>query len=242
MHELLEDVLNKGLFVNTRQEVVTINSHTSKAQCDFLQSLIKNHNCKASIEIGFAYGTSTLAIAEAIQGNGGVHTVIDKFENEWWGGNGLDLLKQAGIEIDFREEWCYEALPALLHENKKFDFAYIDSTKQFDWILMNFFYIDKLLNDGGIIVFDDADTPGIRKALRLIVNFPNYQIAGVFPVNNKPSVYRRILSSFKVIPYSDKIFRKEILTTDYERGINAGCVALQKVGKDERIWNWHEEF
>ena len=48
-----------------------------------------------------------------MQRNGGIHTVIDKFENEWWGGNGLDLMKQF-VEGGLTPGLFLAALPSMI--------------------------------------------------------------------------------------------------------------------------------
>jgi predicted O-methyltransferase YrrM len=244
MHPLLESILSSGDFVNSDGENIKIHSHTSKGQCEFLQKLISDNHFQKSIEIGFAYGISALAIADAVVKNGGTHTVIDIFQKRDWNGKGLELIKAAGLgdRLEFREQWCYKALPALLAEGRSFDFAYIDSTKQFDWILMNFFFLDKLLVNNGIIVFDDAHFPGIRKVVRMISKFPSYEVIAQYPHNEKPSLLRTVISRVGGLPGMKKMLRPEILKLDYKSGLNAGCVAVRKIHEDKRSWNWHEDF
>ena len=210
----------------------------------FFAKNITDNFFKNSIEIGFAFGISTLAITEAVANNSGYHFVIDKFEEDHWGGNGLDLIEQAGLsnKLQFCNKYCYEILPQLLAEKKMFDFAYIDSTKQFDWILVDFFFLDKILNIGGVIVFDDANFPGIRKLLRYICQFPGYKIYESFPNNYKPSLKRKILNYFKYLPKASYFIREDIITSDFKLGINSGCVAIKKIAIDNRNWDWHVEF
>src|SRR5258706_2985305 len=116
MDNLLESIFETRKFINSKNQAIHIHSETSKGQCQFLQNIIQKNNFKNTLEIGFAYGISTLAITEEVVRNGGKHTVIDKFENSSWGGNGLDLIHQAGYydKLDFSEEYCYIALPKLL--------------------------------------------------------------------------------------------------------------------------------
>ncbi len=244
MHPLLESVLETRIFKNEKNEEIKVNSFTPRGQCEFLQNLILENGFKRSIEIGLAYGISTLAITEAIARNGGSHTAIDKFEVEWWSGHGLELMKKSGLgeKVEFREQWCYEALPELLKEGRAFDFAYVDTTKQFDWVLMNFFYLDKLLVPNGIIVFDDAGFPGIRKVLRLITQYPNYEVIGQWPVNQRPSLKRRLAKLFTLVPGARRIIRPEILSSDFKKGLNASCVGVRKKEMDQRIWDWHKDF
>ena len=244
MNTLLEGILESGKFLNSKNSAVDVHSTTSREQCDFLQDIIRDNHLKHSIEIGFAYGASTLAITEEIVKNGGKHVVIDKFQNSAWGGNGIDLLKQAGYseDVEFHEEFCYMVLPGLLKDERRFDFAYIDSTKQLDWLLVDFFFLDKIMDVNGIIVFDDVTFPGIRKLLRYLCQFPNYQVHAQFPANRESGTGLKFLNKMKSLPRAESILRDEVLRTDADFGINAHAVALRKTAKDERNWDWHVSF
>jgi predicted O-methyltransferase YrrM len=243
MHPLLENIFTTRTFKNSKGEEIKIHSHTVREQCVFIQNIIQENHFKDTIELGFAYGISSLAIVEEAAKLNGRHFVIDKFENTLWDGNGLDLLKQAGYldHVEFFEQYCYEVLPRLMYDNKRFDFAYVDSTKQFDWVLVDFFYLDKLLKIGGVVVFDDVDWPGIRKLLRYISRFPNYKICGAHP-GNKSIVLSRELKLLMKFSKFRNLLRNNLLTTDSELGINTHCVALQKTDDDKRNWDWHVDF
>lgn len=244
MHQLLENIFETHYFSTLDKKEVKIHAETGKEQCAFLQGIIADNSFTRSVEIGFAYGVSALAITEAIVKNNGHHTIIDKFEHTSWDGVGLDLLAQAGYlkDISFHEEYCYITLPKLLAQGKKFDFAYIDSTKQLDWLLVNFFYLDKLLAQGGVIVFDDVTFPGIRKLLRYIVQFPDYRIYGTHIKNKEVRLDRKMLSMLRMLPKSKSYLKENLVLTDFELGINAHCVALQKLNEDSRNWDWHKDF
>ncbi|RTL56073.1 MAG: class I SAM-dependent methyltransferase [Sphingobacteriales bacterium] len=244
MNQLLKSVFESKTFTTKDKKCIQIHSETGKEQCDFLQRLISENKFSNSIEIGFAYGISALAITEEIVKNNGRHVIIDKFENTGWDGVGLDLIAQAGYSqnIDFHEEFCYIVLPKLLEEGRKFDFAYIDSTKQLDWLLVDFFFLDKLLIKNGIIVFDDVSFPGIRKLLRYISQFPDYKVYDTFPKNQKSHFGGNVLTILKMLPKTDKYLKSNITLTDFDLGINSHCVALQKVNDDSRNWDWHKDF
>jgi predicted O-methyltransferase YrrM len=244
MNSVLEKILEDRSYTFKDGSVLHLHSHTPKNQCEFLQKIIKNNRLKASIEIGFAFGTSTLAICETIKENGGTkHVVIDKFENSHWGGSGLQLANEAGYEsfLDFKEDFCYLVLPTLVQKGNKFDFAYIDSVKEFDWILNNFFYLDKLLMPGGIIILDDVVYPGVRKVARFINRLPHYEILDQHPENTMGAkhIVSKVLS---ILPFKEKLFRNDLLNSDYSLGINCRCVAFRKVKEDYRNWDWFSDF
>lgn len=239
MHPILERVFETGRFTNCKNEAIVINSETPRGQCEFLQQLIRERCLSSSVEIGMAYGTSSLAIAEALKENKGRGVVIDPFENSYWNGSGLDLLRQAGLDdtVDFYEEYSYETLPRLLSQGHRIDFAYIDSTKLTDWLMVDFFFIDKMLALNGVIVFDDVTYPSIRKLVRYIIQLPHYRLCGNWPGNRKLSGIRKMIKSSLTLGLKDGPSLKDIGLGLYSR-----CVALEKVGEDSRKYDWHVKF
>lgn len=244
MHPLLENVFETKQFLNSRNELVAINSETPKGQCQFLQDLVREGRYTRTLEIGFAYGTSTLAIVEEVARQNGSHTVIDKFQMESWGGNGLDLIDQAGLSkhLEFIDTYCYEALPQLMQAGRRFDFAYVDSTKQLDWLLVDFFFIDKLLNIGGMVVFDDVSYPSIRKLLRYLSRFPAYKVHSQYPASQPEKGLRKMAGWLRAFPKAARVLRPEILVPDHALGLNSNCIALLKTAEDQRRWDWHVDF
>lgn len=244
MNQFLEDVYSgKPLYTKTGLPI-RFHSHTSKDQCLFLQKIIADNKFSRSVEIGLAFGMSAIAIAEVIIENGGQHTVIDKFQVSDWGSNGLQLIEQAGYKdaVEFHEDYSHVALPAFLSEGRTFDFAYIDSTKLFDYLLVDFFFIDKMLTEGGIIVFDDAAFPGIRKLLRYLSQLPHYKVYDSFKKNLPNSYDGTIAGILRKLPKAEKYLSPKILQSDYSMGIGTYCVALQKLGEDSRKYDWHKDF
>ena len=51
-------------------------------------------------------------------------------------------------------------------QGERIDFAFIDGAHTFDHALVDFFYIDRMLNVGGIVAFDDLGFPCIEKVCR----------------------------------------------------------------------------
>ncbi len=123
-----------------------------------------------AIEIGLGYGFSALHIGEGLLGNSGParrHTVIDPFQAIRFAGCGLQLLAEAGL-ADMVEHLALRselALPRLLEEGRQFDFAFIDGNHRFDGVFLDLIYLGKLVRAGGIILLDDYQLPGIRRAV-----------------------------------------------------------------------------
>src|ERR1700737_4705573 len=86
------------------------------------------------------------------------------------------------------------ALPSLLGSGLKVQFALIDGLHTFDQVLLDFFYVDQLLEDGGIVAFDDVGMTAINRVVRYASNYPNYRM--VESVNDsalpKPSLKHQV--------------------------------------------------
>lgn len=244
MHQLLENIFQTKTYTNSKNEVIQIHSETSRGQCEFLQKIIAEYKFKNSIEIGFAYGMSTLAITEEIVKNNGTHVVIDRYENISWGGIGLDLINKAGYSnsLKFHEELSHNVLPKLLAGGERFDFAYVDTTKLFDWLMVDFFFLDKLLEPNGIIVLDDVAFKSIRKLSRFISQLPHYKVYEAYPKNYEVSAARKVISLLSRLPKSEVYLKEDIIIPDNSLGINSNCVAFKKIEDDKRNWDWHKEF
>lgn len=239
MNKLLKEIFETKIYNNSRGERVEVHSETNEEQCQFLQKIIQEHQCKTTLEIGLAYGMSALAMVEEVAKNNGTHIVVEVGQ-KYWGNNGLDLLEQTGYmdSIRYIEEYSYNALPKLLAEGTELDLAYIDSTKLMDYLMVDYFYIDKMLKIGGFLIFDDVTFSSIRQLMRYLVQLPHYEVYSTLP-ENSPIQY----SKFKQMIKRKILEPSEFLDkTDYEFGINTHCVALVKKGKDERNWDWHKRI
>jgi hypothetical protein len=73
------------------------------------------------------------------------------------------------------EDYDYFALPELLRRKLPVDFAYIDGWHTFDYTLLDFFYLDKMLKVGGIVAFNDCSWPAVEKAMRFVTSHRQYR-------------------------------------------------------------------
>jgi hypothetical protein len=60
------------------------------------------------------------------------------------------------------------ALAEIERSGQRVDFAFIDGWHTFDFALVDFFFIDRISSVGGVVVFDDANWPAIRKVCRFV--------------------------------------------------------------------------
>ena len=131
-----------------------------------LYDLVTSKGLKQTIEVGMAHALSTLFIAQALRdGGGGHHVVIDPWQSTGFGRAGARNVERAGLEsfVELVEEPNYVALPRLLAARPGgFELAFIDGLHIFDHVLLDSFYCDLLLGEGGYLVFDDSTLPAVR--------------------------------------------------------------------------------
>jgi predicted O-methyltransferase YrrM len=129
-----------------------------------------------SIEIGLAYGFSTVFFLSAL-GGGGRHLAIDPYQRRLWHGIGLTRAPLLGMADRFScmEQPSRLALPELAAAGTRAQLVYIDGDHKFDSALLDFLLADPLCDIDGCVIFDDMWLPSIRKAVRFVeANRPDY--------------------------------------------------------------------
>ncbi len=142
-----------------------------------MHSLISAAGAKSSLEIGMAYGFSTMWILDALSRHPGAsHVSIDPYQNKSWGGVGLEAARLLDCHAAF--EWVEErsdfAVATFAKSNRRFDFIFIDGNHRFDDVICDFYLSDQVLAVQGIVVFDDLWMPSIQSAVRFIERNRSY--------------------------------------------------------------------
>lgn len=145
-----------------------------------LRRILRESRPQRTLEIGMANGGSSVLICEELRRIGGVgHVAIDPFQtaSNGWGGKGLKAVKDAGYLdlFELKEEFDYLALPALAKERREFDFILIDGWHSFDYTMLDFFFADLLLQEGGVLAIHDTGWPSVYKACRFIESHKPYE-------------------------------------------------------------------
>lgn len=178
----------------------------------YLFDLVRSRRPACTLEVGFAYGLSTLFIAEALRQNGaGHHHVIDPKERTRFDEIGLRHVDEAGLSswITFYEEPAELCLPKLVEQGVALDLAFNDSDHLFDHVITEFLFLSRLLRRGGVLVFDDAQLPGVARACDFIAaNRPDF--AGVTEESPRPGLLRGLFDRHPVPPppHGLRVFQK----------------------------------
>ncbi len=249
MHPQLRDIFATGKVKDEKGNEYPLHSNTTAEQCEFIQSIIQDTRPDSSLEIGLAYGISTLAILDALQkGNKPFHhTVVDPYQKDWKN-IGLLNIERAGCSeyITYESRFSDQVLPALYKENSRVQFVYIDSTKVLDVLMTDVYFVTKILDVGGILVLDDCGFPGIRTLVRFLSRHPAYIIYKGF-AKDKTSGKMRFLktayfSLLGLLPLKSKILPNYDFKSDEELGVDYDCMAFKKIKEDDRSWDWYPTF
>lgn len=183
------------------KQVVEDLPYMSLKKAQVMQDFIHKHNISSILELGFYHGVSTCYMAAAIEEvDRGSIVSIDLESAQKRQPNIEELLEKCGY-LD-KVEFYYEPasynwrLMKLIEEQKRtFDLCYLDGGHDWYNTGLAFFLVDKVLQPGGWIIFDDLDwtmehldakwalrkpeeeriTPQVRKVWELLVKtHPHY--------------------------------------------------------------------
>lgn len=183
------------------KQVVQDLPYMSLKKAQVMQDFIHQYNISSILELGFYHGVSTCYMAAALEeADQGSVVSIDLHSAEKREPNIEELLKKCGYldKVEFYYEpasYNWRLMKLIEAGEKTFDLCYLDGGH--DWYNTGyaFFLVDRLLQPGGWIIFDDLDwtmehldnkwalrkpleervTPQVRKVWELLVKtHPSY--------------------------------------------------------------------
>ena len=139
--------------------------------CDTLRDALIAENAKVVIEVGLAYGSSALAIGEALlrcEAAGISHVLIDPYQGSSYANVGWEAVRAAGLVASSTliSEPSSIALARLAGGGFTADAAFVDGSHRFHEVFVDLYYMRKLVRPGGLIILDDAAWPSVAAALR----------------------------------------------------------------------------
>lgn len=245
MNPVIEAILSTRKTVSSNGEELRLSSEISRKDGEFLHGIIsRDCSIRTTLEIGCAYGISSLHICEALKGReGSSHTIIDPFQSTDWKRAGVHALERAGFS-NFRliEERSETAMPALLKEGEgRYDFIFIDGWHTFDHVMVDCFYATRLLKVGGFMVMDDTGVAAVAKVAKYFANYPCYERHAA--TTNYPSdpVLGAISRGLSLLPVPYDLHCR--LPRTLQKAIRyPNVTALKKVSSDQRPWHWYKPF
>jgi predicted O-methyltransferase YrrM len=139
--------------------------------CDLLRDLLISEKVQTVVEIGLGYGSSALAVGEALLTVGSAHPrhiVIDPYQQRAFANVGWDLLCSAGLDstATLMTDPSAIALPELVTDGVIADAAFVDGSHRFHDVFLDLYFLHKIVRPGGLIVLDDDWARSVRTAVR----------------------------------------------------------------------------
>ena len=236
MNAILQRIYETGFTEDAEgNPVAAFPSGVTRDTGSILYRLVRDHACHNTLEIGLAFGLSALCICQAHRDQGGgSHTAIDPYEDGHYKSIGLLNAQSAGLSGFLRHfpAPSFEVLPRLVDAGERFDLAFVDGQHHLDFALVDFFYIDKLLNAGGLIVFDDLWVPGIRRVVSFVSRNRDYALQWVRSDQRRP--FWRPMASTALRVLQDPLGLDLRVAT-----IPQNIAVLRKLSEDTRNWRMH---
>jgi predicted O-methyltransferase YrrM len=251
---LVEKILTERLVETEAGDRLPLTSSVSYAEGTALQQLVTDSKAEVALEIGLAYGISAMFIGAALRKTERArHYIVDPNQRRQWHGVGLLNLKRSGLDgqVELMEEPSFLALPELVRRGVRVDFAFIDGYHTFDHVLLDVFFVDLLLNVGGIVALDDLDYPSIAKVSRYIATNRAYRVMRTSSEIGRRDKALRIpmrrtvdAVGWTMGKLARPFIKPEYVTTDASLGLNteASLVAFEKQADDSRRWDYHRPF
>jgi predicted O-methyltransferase YrrM len=176
---ILREACQDGTVEHPDGHKIEVKANVNLYCCDGLYRFVRTHKPELAIEIGMAYGVSTLATLIAMEdvGNGRLIS-IDPYVG-WDTGRDVALhqVQRAGLSHrhEHRRLCSYEALPALMSEHLVPQFVYIDGNHNFDYAFVDCFLADKLLPVGGVMAFNDAGWRSVFRVINFLRKYRRYR-------------------------------------------------------------------
>ena len=185
VHRVIEQLVETGSVTGadgTERSIFPVALNPREAAA--LRDWVSHERAVHTVEVGLAFGFSTLHICQALVLNGdpeAKHVVIDPNQLTGYAGAGLRVLKDAGVAhmVDLQSEESQLVLPQFLKDGRCFDLAFVDGNHRFDFVFVDLFYLGRLVRKGGVIILDDYNLPGIRRAVSFFVTNLDWTVADI---------------------------------------------------------------
>ena len=247
MNSVIEEIFRTNIVQDERGNEYELHSGINQTEGEFIFQLINsNPHILKTLEVGCAYGMSSLYICSALaQRNAARHLIIDPFQYDEWHGIGLCNLKKAGFnQFELIEKPSEYSLPEIAQKEPfTFDMVFIDGWHTFDHSMIDLFYASRLIKVGGLIVVDDCRFSPVAKAVAYMLNCPAYQLVGRCGTEISPkTVGANVVKTMIPPAVAGHILPRNIYDKYYVRTMYPSMVALKKVEDDQRTWDWFEPF
>jgi predicted O-methyltransferase YrrM len=190
--EVLSAVYSRGVVQTRKGLSQSIAGAVTIDEAMYLAGIVQTHKLTRTLETGVAKGLSTLALAYAVNLNGGHHIGIDPCQRSEHDEAALMLLEEFGLIGSFRlmDGPSHLEAPKLIADSEKFDLIFIDGMHTVDYKIVDVFMADQLLAPGGFLILHDLLLQSVKKTLRFLRTHRDYEM--IRTPNLRPTIAKRV--------------------------------------------------
>jgi predicted O-methyltransferase YrrM len=244
----LLNLFSTNKYVTKEGEERELEGNISQSEAEMIVKVLNHLKAKNTIETGIATGVSTLAITNALRDINKTHKKfmhfgVDPNQMSYFGGAALVNLEKENLLNNFTllEGPSHMMLQKLIEQNEVVDFALIDGWHTFDYTLVDFFFIDKVLKEGGIIAFHDCYSLAKQKVLKYIETHRQYEYAEEFFVRKNETLTTTLkFFLWRMFKYPGLIFSK--FNWKYCIKNSSGLYFIRKIKTYEPNFDYYKNF
>jgi predicted O-methyltransferase YrrM len=248
IHPLADQIIATGKTELPNGQEANADSFIPRLECEMIYRSVEVARASRAIEVGMAYGVSSLCILDALRRTSPAPRMItiDPAQLTDYRGAGVHLLRRAGLDSSFRlvPQPSAVALPELLRNGERVRFAFIDGWHTFDHVLVDFFYVDQMLETGGVVIFDDVSSAAINAVVRFVLTNRDYELIDTVPLApvSRGIRFRRLLK--RLVRPIARTDRDAPAKNDrlFQKIDESFAVALLKRSDDARRFDHFERF
>lgn len=161
-----------------------------------LAQLVYAHCPNSSLDIGLGAASSSIAIAAARKQRGlsSKHITLDPFQQTRSSSVGLVEILKAGMQdyIEWVPERSEAFFSSAVGRNEKYDLVFVDGGHDIGQTVTDTFYIHRVLNPGGLVIFHDALLLSTSVAVRYLLLECKYRLLSLKPDSRVKRIARII--------------------------------------------------
>jgi predicted O-methyltransferase YrrM len=169
-----EELFERGHARSTDGTAVELDPHAlAEVDAREIRDLAVAEGVETTLEVGLGLGVGTLSLCEVLLevGRPGARdVVVEPFPDEFFGGAGLQTIRDAGLEdvVQLIQGPSQLLLPQMVSEGRRFDLALIDGDHSFDGVFLDLCYADVLVRPHGLVIVDDLWIRAVRLAVSYV--------------------------------------------------------------------------
>jgi len=169
-----------------------------------LRELILEFKPRDTLEIGLAFGGSALTclatLREIWESQAFSHSAIDPYQKSVWDNVAVKLIEKEGLEKNFTcmDGFSCYVLPDLIRQKRQYGLVYIDGSHLFEDVFLDMYFVNDLLLENGIVVFDDCLDPHVAKVIKFVKRNYNHILSeiGLHKYGGQKPILKRMANLF----------------------------------------------